>query len=76
MNTTYRSIEEAAVGLRNRRSAKLPTFPAKVWAEGRSPGKEPLVVHDEMQFRGGIETALYVSRDEHHMDGAVVEWSS
>jgi hypothetical protein len=74
--TIVRSAGEALAEVRARYSAKLPTFPAKLWAEGHSPGKEPLMVQDEVQLPGAVTQAVYVSRDEFGKNGAVLEWHS
>ena len=72
----FTSPEGAMAAARDRMDARLGTFPAKVWAEGHSSGKEPVVVPDVLFLHGVVEEAIGVSRDEHGKNGAVVEWAS
>lgn len=73
---TVHSPEAAIVKMRERLSARLATFPAKIWAEGHTPGKEPLVATDETVLRSAVMQAIGVSRSEFGKNGAVLEWSS
>jgi hypothetical protein len=73
--TIVRTAKEAVAEMRARNSARLPTFPAKVWAEGHSPGKEPVIVDDQVRLESVVAQAVYVSQDEFNKNGAVLEWS-
>ena len=72
----FTSPQAAVAAARDRMDARLGTFPAKVWADGHSPGKEPIIVPDGSLLSGTIEQAIGVSRDEFGKNGAVVEWAS
>jgi hypothetical protein len=68
------SSGEALAFARQRKSKGLPVFPANIFAEGHSPGKEPIRATDEMVLTAAVEQAVYVSQTEFEGKGAEIHW--
>ncbi|TSC61138.1 MAG: hypothetical protein Athens041674_863 [Parcubacteria group bacterium Athens0416_74] len=71
-----RSVSAARELAESKARRNLPVFPAKLWAEGHGPEKEPLIVLDMDFLLSGVHACLYVSQEEHGKNGAEIEWAS
>lgn len=74
MKSLVLSGGEAVEIAKSRIRGNLPTFPAAVFAEGHSPGKEPVRATDMNTLAATVETAIIVSITELGGNKAEVHW--
>ncbi|HUO50679.1 MAG TPA: hypothetical protein VMU25_03925 [Candidatus Paceibacterota bacterium] len=73
---TVHSSAEALQIARVRKASGKPTFPAKVFAKGHAPDKEPVIVPDYLALGGIINQAIGASHFEFGNAAAEIIWSA